>query len=164
MSEILITNSVTILIALIAGMVALHQVKLNVISAARVKWVEDLRETLSLYVCEIEIATNARLDLIDERKGKSGKDLEDVLDKFYNPYLNASKEVQKLQSKILLYLDSENTQHKKIEELLHLNSILVHKTPGDNRDEIRRNITEIVKISKSIFKVEWKKSKGLFKL
>lgn len=93
MSDILIPNSVTILIALIAGMVALHQVKLNVISAARVKWVEDLRETLSLYISEIEIATNARLDLIDERKGKSGKDLEDVLDKFYNPYLNASKEV-----------------------------------------------------------------------
>ena len=145
-------------------MIALHQVKLNVISAARVKWVEDLRETLSLYICEIEIVTNARLDLMDKRKGKSRKELDYVLNKSYNPYLNASKEVKKLQSKILLYLDSENTQHKKIEELLHLNSILFHKTPRDNRDEIRRNITEIVKISKSIFKVEWEKFKGLLKI
>jgi hypothetical protein len=162
MSETLITNSVTIFIALIAAMVALHQVKLNVISAARIKWIEDLRETLSLYCCEIEIATNAKLDLVDERKGKSGNELEEVLDKFYNPYVNASKEVQKLQSKIYLYLDSENPQHKKIEELLRLNSILLHKAPGDNRNEMRNNIVEITKIAKVIFKVEWRKSEVLF--
>lgn len=162
MSETLITNSVTIFIALIAGMVALHQVKLNVISAARIKWIEDLRETLSLYCCEIEIAANAKLDLGDVRQGKSGKELEDVLDKFHNPYVNASKEVQKLQSKIFLYLDSENSQHKKIEELLRLNSILLHKAPGDNRDEMRKNIVELTKIAKVIFKIEWRKSEVLF--
>src|SRR5690606_38489477 len=99
MSESIITNSITIFIALLAGMVAIYQVKLNVISAARIKWVEDLRETLSLYCCEIEIATNNRLDLLDARKGKSGEELEEVLDKFYVPYVSATKEVQKLQSK-----------------------------------------------------------------
>lgn len=162
MSESIITNSVTIFIALLAGMVALYQVKLNVISAARIKWVEDLRETLSLYCCEIEIATNNRLDLLDARKGKSGEELEDVLDKFYVPYVSASKEVQKLQSKIFLYLDSENSQHKRIEELLHINSLLLHRAQGDNRDKIRENILEITKISKFIFKNEWKKSNSLF--
>lgn len=164
MSETLITNSVTIFIALVAGMVALHQVKLNVISAARIKWIEDLRETLSLYCCEIEIATNAKLDLVDERKGKSGKELEEVLDKFYNPYVNASKEVQKLQSKIFLYLDSENPQHKRIEDLLLQNSLFLHRTSEDNRIEMRKNIAEITKIAKVIFKIEWRKSEVLFKL
>jgi hypothetical protein len=36
------TNLVTILIALIAGLVALYQVKSNVISEARIKWMESL--------------------------------------------------------------------------------------------------------------------------
>lgn len=164
MSNTLIAIIVPVFIAFIAGMVALYQVKSNVISAARIKWMENLREILCLYCSELETCSVAKLDLEDISKDKTGKDLDDVLDKFYYPYSNSAKELLKLQSKAFLYLDSKKPEHKKIEELIRKNSLLVHDRNINGRKEIQKNLEEIIIISKTIFEVEWKRSRKLFKI
>ncbi|MBS1535791.1 MAG: hypothetical protein JST78_11995 [Bacteroidetes bacterium] len=164
MSKLLGSDIVTIIIALIAGLVALYQVKSNVISEARIKWIENLREILSSYCCELEECSVLKLDLNEETLNKSDKELERAFEKFYLPYSKSAKEVLKLQSKALLYLDSKNPKHKRIEELMRKNSLLVHEKYADNRKEIQNNIQEIIIISKDIFENEWEISKKLFRI
>lgn len=162
MAETLITNSVTILIALMAGLIALHQVKLNIISSARIKWIEDLREILSLYSSELENCSKVKLDFEDELKHK-GK-TETVREKYFQPYTISSNEVLKLQSKAFLYLNSKDPKQKEIEELIRKNSLLLHDMNKDHRDEIFENIQKIISLAKEVFNLELVKSKSLFKI
>lgn len=164
MYETLITNGVTIFIALLAGIVALHQVKLNVVSAARIKWIENLRETLSQYCTELEKGSLIKANYFDERKCKTEPELDSILRKFYDPYKASSSEVFRLQSKIILYLNSKNQKHKEIERLLQQNSHLLHDFNGCHVVKIRRNTEQIIRISKDIFEIEWEKSRKLFKI
>ena len=45
----IIENSITIIIALIAGIIALYQVKSNIVSSTRINWIENLRLSISEY-------------------------------------------------------------------------------------------------------------------
>ena len=164
MTNTIITNAVTIIIALFAGIVALHQVKLNVVSDARIKWIESLRDTISQYCTELHKCSLLKANFFDEKKDKTGQELENVLIKFYPPYSESSNEVLRLQSKVLLYLDSNDETHKQIEDLLRQNSLLLHDKNEYHIEKIRRNIEQIIRLSKEIFKAELKKSKRLFKI
>ncbi len=164
MSETLITNAVTIVIALFAGIVALHQVKLNIVSDARIKWIESLRDTLSQYCTELDKYSLAKANYFDERKVKSGEDLENALSKFYHPYTETANEVLRLQSKLMLYLNSKDQNHKQIEDLLRQNSIILHDLSDCHVEKIRRNIEQIIRLGKEIFRLEWRKSKRMFKI
>lgn len=162
MNETLIANGVTILIALIAGLIALHQVKLNIISSARIKWIEDLREILSLYSSELENCSLAKLDFEDELKNKGTT--ESVREKYFQPYTISSKEVLKLQSKAFLYLNIKDPKQKEIEQLMRKNSFLLHEMHRNHRDEIFENIQKIINLAKEVFEVELEKSKSLFRI
>lgn len=164
MTETLITNAATIIIALLAGIVALHQVKLNVVSDARIKWIESLRDALSQYCTELHKCSLLKANFFDEREGKTGQELDNVLSRFYPPYSESSNEVLRLQSKVLLYLDSNDPKHKQIEDMLRQNSLLLHDKNGYYVDKIRRNIEKIIRLAKEVFRVEFKKSKSLFNI
>jgi len=164
MTEILITNAVTIIIALLAGIVALHQVKLNIVSDARIKWIENLRDALSQYCTELDKCSLRKANFFDERIGKTGQDFENALSKFYQPFSDSANEVLRLQSKVILYLDSNDQQQKQIEDLLRQNSLLLHDKDEYHIEKIRSNIEQIICVSKDIFNSEWKKSKRIFKI
>ena len=162
MTETLITNGVTIFIALIAGLIALHQVKLNIISSARIKWIEDFREIISLYSSETENCSKAKLDFESELKDNPNSEI--LREKYFQPYTISSNEVLKLQSKALLYLYSKDPKQKKIEELMIKNSKLLHDMNKNHRDLIFNNIQEIIQLSKEVFEKEFEKSKSLFRM
>ncbi|MES2728284.1 MAG: hypothetical protein V4643_14340 [Bacteroidota bacterium] len=164
MSDTLLTNIGTIGVALFAGMIALYQVKLNIISNARIKWIEGLRDTLSQYCEKIEDCSESKNRLLYEINNKEEKEHNEALDKFYNPYASSAKEVLKLQSKTFLYLNSNDEKHKQIEELLRQNSLLLHEKHRDNGKAIHINTEKIVSIAKDVFKAEWKRSKKMFKI
>jgi hypothetical protein len=164
MNEILLTNIGTIIVALLAGMIALYQVKSNIISDARVKWIESLRETLSQYCKELEECSASKHILLYEIQGKTGKDFDVALKEFYPHYSATAKEVLKLQSKVFLYLNSNNKEHKELEELLRKTSIILHIKNEDHSKQIQENIGRIIAISKNILKEEWEKSKKIFKI
>jgi len=167
MYDNLISNSITILLGLIAGMIALYQIKLNVISNSRIKWIENLRETLSDYLMEISSCNHLKINLYKEseriKKQEKG-DTEKFLDRFYEPYLKSASRVEKLQAKLFLYFNSNNKKHKIIESLMIDNFKLIGDLKTDNRVKLDANISEIINTSKLIFKNEWIKSKKVFKL
>jgi len=157
-------NAITIFLGLLAGMIALYQVKLNIISNSRIKWIETLRETLSEYIMEISHCNHLKINLYDEKSRVKNENKEDAfLDKYYVPYKNSAMKAEKLNAKLLLYLNSDKKNHKKIENLLMSNARLIADFETDNRDAMDKNIMDIILFSKEIFKLEWKKSKRVFK-
>lgn len=167
MNSILITNIVTILIALIAGVVAIYQVKLNVISNSRIKWIENLRDTISHYNAEITNLSIQIGNFAAETKNLSegSPQYKDFVKEHYRNYLELVVVTDKLKNKILLYLNGKEEKHRKIEEHIHLISNKLHKSDvyHINFEEIEIHQKEIIKNSKEIFKKEWDKSKRLFK-
>lgn len=164
MDQTLFTSIVTISLALLAGFITLLQVKSNIISASRVKWVEDLRNILSLYCSELENCSKLKLDFVDEiKKQSAGKD-QYIEEKHYTVYANSANEVFKLQSKTFLYLNSDNISHKEILDLLRINSVLLHKEYEDHRHAIQANIEKIIFLAQKLFEAEMTKAKKLFNI
>ena len=165
----------TISIALIAGFIALFQVRKNVISAARTKWIEDLREVVSKYITEL----NSVLVLYDNMKFYSKKLIEKKIapnenDNFistkYNPYLQNTKIVEQLHLKIILYLNPHDNNHKSvINNLVEINGILSDVMTAKNsvllkdlNNMVQPHIEFIIEMMQKIFVLEHSKSKRLF--
>lgn len=156
----------TIVVALIAGFIALYQVKLNTISEARITWIENLRDSLSSFCMETSMCGATISNMKSLMEGASDSERSKVYEELYPKYLEASINCNKYASKVMLYLNSAEKQHRSIEEVIekiqtHLN---VKEIEEFDRDEMNNDISEIIHRSKIIFKSEWKKSKSLFKI
>ncbi|MES2656064.1 MAG: hypothetical protein V4620_10775 [Bacteroidota bacterium] len=162
----LITNIVTILIGLIAGIIALYQVKSNIISSARINWIENLRESISSYCSEVTNCATIIANMHNSCKGKTGEDLDKTILEYYSIYYDSANKSYKLGTKVFLYLNSKEKNHKEIEDLIYEISDHLHNRPMAelNRDKLEKDLNEIVKISKTIFKKEWDKSKKIFRI
>jgi hypothetical protein len=160
------TNIITIVLALIAGLIALYQVKSNIISSSRIAWIENLREAISTYVAEVSECSVIIANMHSTLKGKTGEDFEKTLNIHYPKYSDSSKAIDKFGSKVLLYLNPQEESHKRIEDLIEGISDHLHKKKMAelDRDKIDTDLKKIITISKEIFKKEWTKSKGLFRI
>ncbi len=153
----IIENGITILIALIAGSVALFQVKSNIISSARIKWIESLRTSISeLY--ETSLATA----LIQVNRKMTNENS----DENYNKYVNAHSKFFILSNKIKMQLNLKEDEHKQLENLIDKVELLLDPKNKDSIDQdiVESELKEIVKISRKIFKKEWNKSKRVFRI
>lgn len=151
-------DGITIVIALLAGMIALYQVKSNVISTARIKWMDDLRNNLS-EVCDSAMDTSLNFsNHIDNEK-------ENLYDD-YEKYLLSYSKFTIASSKTILLLDSENNIHSQIETLIEDIDVMLddENIEETTQDELSTKLDEIIKLSKQVFKKEWKRSKKVFKL
>ncbi|WP_321281648.1 hypothetical protein [Marinifilum fragile] len=155
--DYVLKNGITILLALIAGIIALIQVKSNVISQARIKWMEDLRENLS-ELCELSMKT---LICYINHKRTENEEQRD----FYNNYVSSFSRFKIVSNKIYLLLNSKNPIHRQIEILIGNIDILIGGSHIDttNQDDISAILNQIMKHSKQVFKEEWKRSKKVFK-
>jgi len=162
----LLNNSFTIFLALIAGLIALYQVKSNIISSARINWIENLRNAISNYTVEISNCGLILTNFLSESEGKSEEEGKAILKIFYKKYEESANKSGVLANKILLYLNSNESEHLKIEKLIEKLDTHLHKKDISelNIDQIEADVTEIISISKGIFKKEWEKSKKLFKI
>jgi len=162
----LITNGITIFLALTAALIALYQVKSNIISSARITWIENLRDAISNYTVEVSNCATILENTMDEGKGRSDDEIEKILKDNYHLYFVSSSKSNILAHKIYLYLNSQEDDHKEIEILIKKISNHLHKTHLKelNKDEIEVDVEKIISISKRIFKKEWTKSKKLFKI
>lgn len=158
----LLKNIITILIALFAGFLALYQMKANVISSSRIRWIEDLRDTLSkMYPVTLLSITYIRN--IREAHSAGDKPRQDAA---YNDYVKHLHEYNALSNKAKMLLNSDETEHKKIEDLLTKIDDNLHKLNiiNANDEEIEKDLKAIVGLAKTIFKNEWTKSKRIFKI
>lgn len=164
----LVANSITILLALIAGFIALYQVKSNIISSSRIKWIDNLRIAISNYSTEIVncayivINSPLQLDYITDPKER-----ESYAEESYNRYINSSNKADIFANQIKLYLNSKEEKHQKIEELINEIGIYIHNQEDVSKIEkevVYEYVDEIIQLSKIIFKEEWEKSKKIFKI
>jgi hypothetical protein len=159
-------NWLTILLALIAGLIALYQVKSNVISSARITWIENLRLTLSEYcVVVIDTATlKEKYQILIDNKEKEKK-FDEKFEELKSDVFNNNSKMHKLGKKALLYLNSSNPNHKEIET--SINEIFKHLNEKEIKNINIKLLEEktdiIISTSKQVFREEWKKSKRLFR-
>ena len=165
-SSQLVTNIVTILIGLIAGIIALYQVKSNIISSARISWIENLRDSISAYCVEVGNCAVILTNMFNETKGKPLDEITKIISRHYPLYSESTNKSSRLGNKIVLYLNSDEINHKTIEELIDKISEHLHKKPLAelDKDQLEKNVNEIIKVSKIIFKTEWDKSKKVFRI
>jgi hypothetical protein len=160
----LLKNLITIIIALIAGGIAIFQMKANVISSARIRWIEDLRSTLSLlYPATLNVVNAYQLHF---EYAKMGDTYKDNTDKSYYEYTKNMTEYNALANKARMLLNSRETEHKAIEDVLDRidKKFDTEKTEKINIHEIENELRIIVSLSKNIFKKEWEKSKRKFQI
>ena len=155
---------ITILLALFAGGLALFQMKANIISSARIKWIEDLRDNLSkLYPV---VLTVPHLYKLHDEYMKLGDKA--IALKHYDEYLKLMTEFNSLSNKIRMLLNSKESNHEKIEKTLEKIDNLFDPERGDvktiNMSDLETDLRVIVAASKLIFKEEWRKSKKIFKI
>ncbi|PKB17955.1 hypothetical protein [Flavobacterium sp. 5] len=165
----LLTYILPILVALIAAFIALCQVKSNNISSARIAWMENLREILSELIvayadCHL-IVMNMHHKLEEARK-ISQIAIGEIIKTDYHLHVASIHKVNKLANKVLLYLDSDNANHHRIEALIDKLSknLRFEDVLNLKQDELQENLDEIILLSKKIFKCEWQKSKRIWKI
>lgn len=153
-------NVVTIIIALGAGMIALYQVKSNVISSARIQWITDLRECTS-NIYGVAISTHSNIKNAMDKKAGTEINLQ-----YYEKYNATQHELNILVNKIKMLLNPDENEHLKLESIIDEIDKMLDKDKIDKITslELENKLKEIIPISKAIFKKEWKKSKKLLKI
>lgn len=154
---------VTILVTLLAGTIALIQVRGNTISSARITWIENFRNSVAEYCMNSEKTVMQILNM--DFKAKNFPNA--IYVGFYkdnDAYVQYSSEATKYSLKIKLYLNLEEAKPKRIEELINkIDNDLVECYGSSNKkqfeSEIKMNLKEITRISNIIIKEEWEKAK-----
>lgn len=178
----LLTNTITILIALIAAIVAIYQVKSNIISGARMTWISNLRELISSY-CVLVSSLSVFIEgfiaklhsdpYISEKMKKAAKDGSDVgeevnkvLHEYYKTFNDYQKQIHKLQIQISLHLDDSDKKQKILDRLLQAANhyTIAEFDNKENLEKMRITLSGIEKISKEIFHAEQKKAKSFFRI
>lgn len=154
-SDKIVENSVTIFIALVAGLVALYQVKSNIVSSARIKWIEELRHEISQLYND---TLGTILYWTNFQKAKKDED--------YNRYDLAHSNFFILSNKIRMKLNFKEDNHLKLNTLLNEIELMLEpeNIETTTQTDVEVKLKEIVDISRQIFKLEWDKSKKLFKI
>lgn len=159
----IIENTVTIIIALIAGVIALYQVKSNIVSSSRIRWIENLRTSISEYY-QASLATGLFLEnwINLEPKPKADDDQRELL----RNYLDAHSTYFIKSNNIRMFLNPNKLDHKEIENVMDkIDSFFNEKNVENiNQEIIEVELKKIVLLSRKIFKKEWTKSKKIFKI
>jgi hypothetical protein len=101
-------------LAFVAGLVALLQVKTNILTASKVKWIEQFRNVLSEFLKEIGTGVLAYSHHITDMEMVSKRPREVKNDNLINSDTSISKATE-LYYQLSLLLDSKQPSHSKLE-------------------------------------------------
>lgn len=134
----------------------LAQVRANNISQARINWIQDLRSELSLYNGEVAIINFYLQDVIDLIES----DKKDEAEKLYNDQIERIKNARQYAFKIKLFLNQNETDHKKLEALIDK----YFKTALEDYSTVKSDFNaisdEILDASRKILKDAWEQAKN----
>ena len=154
-----LTYITPIAVAFFAGFLALLQVKSNTISTSRISWIENLRVSLSQFIGEGLIMNfhfvKAR-DLTLEGKEEEGLNL-------YEETVPQTLKMAGLSYKIRLYLNSTETNHIELENLLRKFEKLVVGNIDDvgKSEELYKVTEELISTAKGVLKGTWDDAKSI---
>jgi hypothetical protein len=154
-SDRILENSITILIALIAGMVALYQVKSNIVSSARIKWIEELRHEISQLYND-SLGTILYWGIYNESKENVD----------YDKYDLAHSNFFILSNRIKMKININEEKHKELDQIIMEVAQMLEPEEIEKykQEDIEIKLKKIVIISREIFKKEWDRSKRIFKI
>jgi hypothetical protein len=143
-------------LALLAGLIALYQVKANVISSARIKWIEEFKTNVSEFIS----STNESLFAYDLHI-KGEKDEKE----YYNKAYIALNKSHVLENKIRLNLNLAEPLHVSIEK--HLDQIKEIMNNDELKVAEKENLVAeefhyLANFTSKMIKLEWEKSKKMF--
>ncbi len=145
--EKLWSNSPTIAVALLAAFIALYQVKMNLITAARIKWIEDLRKDIAEYCQTIA-------EILVQEQVQSNEVKYSIVEKLHEAIvikqrltmsLNLDERLHYILNGLVDYL-FVNTDKKSLVEEVHINNL-------------SKVMNYTLVVASKIFKTEWTKSK-----
>lgn len=160
--DVLLKFLPTIVVALIAGGIALYQVKSNIISSSRIRWIEDLRSSLSqLYPAALN--TKDASDDYEKAILDGDKEKEKY---FYAQLTDQLSTFNSLSNKIKMLLNSNESEHKAIEDIINKldRNLDFNNIKNTISSETEGDLNRIVLLAKIIFKKEWEKSKRVFEI
>lgn len=163
--EPLITNFVTILLALIAGSIALYQVKLNAISNARLKRLESTQDDVSKF-----IVAASKLFAIRDNTGKKIQDLKEgekeaLINESYQDFFKLAAEVGAYASRIRISLNLDKETENELNTLINKiqNGLTNVAQLNLNAREFESDLENLITLTRKYIKGEWDKTEGFFK-
>lgn len=162
--EKLIENSFSIAAVLLAGLLALYQVKSNTIASSRINWNDSLKKSLSQYYTETLNTAFYRNEFIETNTKAKGS--ETIKNEIYRKYLESLSQYNALSNILRMQLNSNESEHNRIEIILDKIDRIIDGEPEKLIDlnSLELDLREIVALSKIIFKREWEKSKSMFRI
>jgi hypothetical protein len=150
-----------IFLALSGGLIALYQVKANVISSARIKWIEDFKTNIAEYSSTTNSSIFNFREYADKRNG-------DARRTYHQQYMNDVQKIMSIKGKILMNLNRNENSYEKIYQIVNRIEVL---TAHDNLDSICQldNYLELESqfdllniATNEAMKFEWEKAKKMF--
>ena len=168
----LLKYTVPICLALLAAVVTLLQVKTNIVSASKVRWIDEFRNILSEYVSEIAKGLES-YDGHFVDMHKAGKESNSEQNENFKKYIESINIVTRLNFKLGLLLNSQNSIHvrleKELKEVQDIINEMATKLPKPKREDVQECMRNffvktpiITKIAKEIIESETKETRKLF--
>lgn len=134
----------------------LAQVRANNISAARISWIQDLRNDLSQFNGEVAIINYYLRDVVALTKEQKEGDAKDL----YNKQVERIKSARQFAFKIKLFLNKGEDNHNKLEKLIdnYLKTALENYETVNN--DFNKTSDSILEISRTILKEAWEQAKN----
>ncbi len=149
-----------VFLALLGGLVALFQVKANVISEARIKWVEEFKKNIADYISTTNSMIFNFREFEDLKNGDHRRD-------YHTKYMDLSHKTQSLYAQIEMNLNRNEQLYEDIYQILNrietLTSIdnLGSVSELENYEILHNEFSNLTKATQKAMKVEWDKSKKL---
>lgn len=150
----------TLFLALLAGSIALYQVKANVISTARIKWIEEFKNNIAEYL----VAVNETI--FSFKQYFEAPETDPLSSQYFEKYFVADHKAQAYRIKIKLNLNTKEELYTKISDQMFtietLKGELINSYDEEKYSILSASYTEMADLTYDALKIEWKKSKDMF--
>jgi hypothetical protein len=168
------TQWLPLIIAFVAGSFTLYQIRLNNITNARIKWLENFKQLLSEFFSEtaiLQIKTGVSRGLDEKKVMHAGNEkINPIQNKITESILEHLKIIESKHDLIKLNLNPKEKLHQKFEGILDtymdfFNKIPKQKTTEEYNDLIRimgAYSDTLILLTRFMLKLEWEKTKRLY--
>lgn len=150
-----------VFLALIGGLIALYQVKANVISSARIKWIEDFKTNIAEY----SSTTNSLIFNFREFDDPKNGDARRV---YHQQYMDGVQKAMSIKGKIFINLNRDEAPYEKIYQIINkietltLHSNLRNICKDENYYLLEIEFDALNVATFEAMKIEWEKAKKMF--
>jgi len=147
---------IPILLGLFAGLIALYQVKLNNLTAAKIKWIESFRDILSLYLTNIDAAAVNYLNMKFIKKNDTNNDeISKKYYEFYENYCISTDLAFQNYCKIKLLLNNNKKEHHEFElKIDELDGLFDNIKCEEDKSILRNKTAECISLSQKLLSKE----------